>query len=154
MKFIVLLLLVVSPTLSLAGQGSSPDLDNKIKMMLELFEKKQAPIRAELTEVKNSNEALMKANLNLFRELKETQAHLNFLQAENQQLRSVLARTSPPINLNTATLDELTSLPTVDDRMADKIISNRPYSSIDDVALHPYFDPTKLKEIATLITVE
>lgn len=154
MKFIGLLLLGVSPMLPLVGQNSSPNLDSNIKTMLELFEKNQATLKGELADVKNSNSALIKANLNLFKDLKETEGRLRFLEAENAQLRSALARIRRPINLNTASLDELTRLPTVDTAMANKIISNRPYNSIDEVTLNPHFDPAKLKEIAALITVE
>lgn len=154
MKFIGLLLLGVLPMFPLVGQNPSPNLDSKIKTMLELFEKNQANLKAELADVKNSNSALINANLNLFKDLKEIQDRLLFLEAENAHLRSALARTRRPINLNTASLDELTRLPTVDTAMADKIISNRPYNSIEDVTLNAHFDPAKLKEIAALITVE
>lgn len=153
MKFIVLLLLDVSPIFPLAGQDYSANLANQIKTMLESFERNQTAIKTELPEVNNSSDTLSKKNLNLFRELKRTQAHLRFLKAENAPPRSVLALKNHLINLNTASLDELISLPTADPVMAKTMISNRPCSSIEAVTQNLHFIPAKLKEIAGLITV-
>jgi Helix-hairpin-helix motif len=38
-----------------------------------------------------------------------------------------------PIDINTATKEELTSLPAVTPNIADRIIKGRPYKSVDDV---------------------
>lgn len=56
------------------------------------------------------------------------------------------------VNLNTATRDELIELPRVGEVTADKIIDNRPYSNIEEVAEKTDIYDSTLEKIRNLIT--
>ena len=56
------------------------------------------------------------------------------------------------VDLNSASQQELEALPAVGPATAKKIISNRPYSSVDDLS-KAGFSKSKLSKISTLVTV-
>lgn len=58
------------------------------------------------------------------------------------------------LNINTASLEELDALPTIDEVMAEQIISNRPYKTLEDLIINQGFGPMKLRRISPFVTVE
>lgn len=58
------------------------------------------------------------------------------------------------ININTASVEELTTLPLIDEAMAERIISNRPYKNIEDLIINQHFGPMKLRRISPFIILE
>ena len=58
------------------------------------------------------------------------------------------------ININTATAEELATLPSIDDDMAAQIISNRPYVYLEDLIINQEFGPMKLGKVKPFITTQ
>ena len=46
---------------------------------------------------------------------------------------NVMSNTKEKVNLNTASLEELKSLPNIGDKLGQRIINNRPYKSVFDL---------------------
>lgn len=66
---------------------------------------------------------------------------------------SVSTQTNDKINLNNATVEELDQLPGVGKATADKIINNRPYSTIDDLLTKKSVNKGLFDKIKALITL-
>lgn len=62
--------------------------------------------------------------------------------------------TSGLINLNTASVDELTSLPGIGPAKASAIVENRPYVSVDDLERVPGIGPKTIEQLRDLVTVQ
>lgn len=58
-----------------------------------------------------------------------------------------------PIEINTAARDELISLPGIGDATADKIISARPFASVEDLTQIPGITPAMLEKLRPFIAV-
>lgn len=58
------------------------------------------------------------------------------------------------VNLNTATLAELESIPGVGKVIAGQIVENRPYQSVDDLLKIRGIGPSSLKALAPYVKVE
>ena len=71
-----------------------------------------------------------------------------------RQVSGVRARTDPPLNLNTATKDELQKIPGIGPVTANKIADGRPYQAIDDLLKIYGIGPKKLEDIKPYVTVE
>jgi radical SAM superfamily enzyme with C-terminal helix-hairpin-helix motif len=56
-----------------------------------------------------------------------------------------------PLDLNAATMDELTAIPGIGSRRAGDLLVNRPYTSVDDTALDPAVD---IEQFATVSRAE
>jgi DNA uptake protein ComE-like DNA-binding protein len=69
-------------------------------------------------------------------------------------IQSESAPSKTLLNINTATPRELAALPTIDEAMAEQIISNRPYETLEDLILNQGFGPMKLRRISPFVTVE
>ena len=61
---------------------------------------------------------------------------------------------SGPINVNTATAEELDRLPGIGPARAADIIANRPYVSVDDLDRVPGIGPATLENLRPLVVVE
>jgi len=72
----------------------------------------------------------------------------------NQSLAIEMASGEKLVNINTATIEELSKLPAIDEEMAAQIISNRPYQFIDDLIINQGFGPMKLRRITQLIIAQ
>ena len=70
------------------------------------------------------------------------------------ELESVTATSSenPLINLNSASKEELMTLPLIDETMAERIISNRPYKQVEDLIINQEFGPIKLRQVTPFVT--
>lgn len=58
-----------------------------------------------------------------------------------------------PLDLNTATKEQLVSLPGIDSKRADRIIAGRPYQQPDDLVSRHILPRTEYAKIADLIKV-
>lgn len=58
------------------------------------------------------------------------------------------------VNINTATVAELDTLPGIGPSLAEAIIANRPYSSLDDLDRVPGIGPAKLDDLRDRVTVQ
>ena len=194
-----MILAVLISLIQLPAQTEDPELSDRLKSVMALFEKNQESLKQEIAELNASNVALTKANLKLYQDLKSAEEDLKSLEAENALLREKLSQiavnefesaslstpritteeeaneveepptsntpgnspvastttsTDPLLNVNTATLEELESLPTIDEAMAEQIISNRPYKTLEDLIINQGFGPMKLRRISPFVTVE
>ena len=196
----LLLVFFLSPLLPSIAQESDPELADKLRSVMALFDKNQAALKNEITELKESNMGLTKANLSLYQDLQAAEKRLQSLEAENTRLREQLSQiavrelesvalqstqvavasetvrptdltapTSQPapastpstaaesenlINVNTASQEELMTLPLIDEAMAEQIISNRPYNNLEDLIINQGFGPMKLRRISPFVTIE
>jgi DNA uptake protein ComE-like DNA-binding protein len=95
-------------------------------------------------------EQVRQATANATSELK------NDTKAVAEGVRDGLTRPSSdhPINLNTATQSQLTSLPGISDETAARIVANRPYRSAHDLIDRRLVTPDEYKQIADRITAK
>ncbi len=95
-------------------------------------------------------EQVRQATANATSELK------NDTKAVAEGIRDGLQRPSPdhPINLNTATQSQLTTLPGISDETAARIVANRPYRSAHDLIDRRLVTPDEYKQIADRITAK
>jgi len=61
---------------------------------------------------------------------------------------------SKPVNLNTATLDELDTLPGVGPATAQRIVEGRPYGAIDDLMRVKGIGQATFDKLKDLVTVK
>lgn len=59
-----------------------------------------------------------------------------------------------PLDVNTATREQLVTLPGLDGNLADRIIAGRPYQKPDDLVSRHILSRAKYSKIADLITVK
>jgi DNA uptake protein ComE-like DNA-binding protein len=80
----------------------------------------------------------------------------NDAKAVAEGVRDGLTRPSAdhPIDLNTATQSQLTSLPGISDETAARIVANRPYRSAHDLIDRRLVTPDEYKQIADRITAK
>ena len=64
------------------------------------------------------------------------------------------SQTIGPVNVNTATADQMDTLPGIGPALAQRIITHRPYSHVDDLLRVPGIGPATLEKIRPLVTVE
>ena len=95
-------------------------------------------------------EQVRQATANATSELK------NDTKAVAQGIRDGLKRPSPdhPLDLNTATESQLTTLPGISNDTAARIVANRPYRSAHDLIDRRLVTPTEYSQIAGSITVK
>ena len=95
-------------------------------------------------------EQVRQATANATSELK------NDTKAVAEGIRDGLKRPSAdnPINLNTATQSQLTTLPGISDDTAARIVANRPYREAHDLIDRRLVTPTEYKQIADRITAK
>lgn len=95
-------------------------------------------------------EQVRQATANATSELK------NDTKAVAEGVRDGLTRPSAdhPINLNTATQSQLTTLPGMSDETAARIVANRPYHSAHDLIDRRLVTPDEYKQIADRITAK
>jgi len=80
----------------------------------------------------------------------------NDTKAVAEGIRDGLKRPSAdhPINLNTATQSQLTTLPGISDETAARIVANRPYQAAHDLIDRRLVTPDEYKQIADRITAK
>lgn len=62
------------------------------------------------------------------------------------------AHSAPRINLNTATKEELMTLPGMNDETADKVIAGRPFKSRNELVQKNIITKDQFKKLSTMIT--
>ena len=62
------------------------------------------------------------------------------------------AHAAPKVNLNTATKEELMTLPGMNDETADKVIAGRPYKSRNELVQKNIVTKDQFKKLSTMIT--
>lgn len=72
----------------------------------------------------------------------------------NTQTVTINEEETPKININEATKEELKQLPSVGDKTAEKIISNRPYTSIYQLVNVESIGDKTFKTLERRITIE
>lgn len=72
----------------------------------------------------------------------------------SQEIEIGLSGSGAPVNVNTATLEELDALPGIGPTRAQAIIEGRPYASVDELERVPGIGPATLEELRPLITIE
>ena len=188
----LLILAVILPLLQLDAQTTDPEMAEKLKSVMAMFDKNQQTLKDELAELEETNQALTKANLGLYQELQAAEKQIQTLSAENETLKAQLTTlsvdsfasspiqttqvaaaqepeeqivnqpsdlepsTTPQkglINLNTASKEELMTLPLIDETMAERIISNRPYQQVEDLIINHEFGPMKLRRVSPHVTI-
>ncbi len=93
------------------------------------------------------------------------EAEMREMRAAEEQLQSLLIEPplveieTPPklrrlVNVNTATIDELKTVPYVGETLAAAIISHRPYSSLDELDKAPGIGKRKIEMLRPYMTVE
>jgi competence protein ComEA len=70
-----------------------------------------------------------------------------------QKVRHQSAATGP-VNINTASEQELRALPNVDEKMAADIVKKRPFETVDDIKKVKGIGDKKLEKLRPLITVD
>ncbi len=73
---------------------------------------------------------------------------------ERKLKRKIKEEVAPKININTATLQEIQTLPNIGPKKAKAIIANRPYSSIEEITKIHGFGPKIYGVLRDKITVE
>lgn len=58
-----------------------------------------------------------------------------------------------PVDINRASPDELTAVPGIGPTLAERIVANRPYSSVDDLLRVPGIGPATLEKLRPYVTV-
>lgn len=74
----------------------------------------------------------------------------------NTQTQSITVNgeNTPKVNINTATREELKTLPSIGDKLADKIISKRPYKNIYEIVNIEGIGDKNFKNIERRICIE
>lgn len=57
------------------------------------------------------------------------------------------------ININSADIDELRSLPGIGQKIAERIVANRPYRAVDELLKVPHIGPARLEALRDWCTV-
>ncbi len=73
---------------------------------------------------------------------------------ERKLKRKIKEEVAPKININTATLQEIQTLPNIGPKKAEAIIANRPYSSIEEITKIHGFGPKIYGVLRDKITVK
>jgi competence ComEA-like helix-hairpin-helix protein len=86
----------------------------------------------------------------------ETLANLRAAEREEANLlRAAFEKErSGPVNLNSASLDELQSLPGVGATLAQRLVEARPFTSVEEVARVKGFSATMIEKWRELVTLE
>lgn len=159
------------------GFAADDELDERLKAVMLLFDKKQAELTTRIGQLEIENK-----KLNI--ELDKIQSENKLLQAENKSLRGQLGlaadkkietaaspknleslQTYPSTaksgqagesktNVNVATLDELELLPGVGPVIAQRIIDNRPYATVEDLLKVRGIGKTSIEILRPLVRVE
>ncbi len=124
---------------------------------IEALESENAMLRKKLSEIAISE--LESASLPSGRlpSSAEATASDETLQSNDPATASIQSDKPTPetlLNINTATLEELDKLPTIDEAMAEQIISNRPYETLEDLIINQGFGPMKLRRISPFVTLD
>ena len=123
------------------------------------FERKAAQAAGLLKLLANENRLLILCRLALAKEMSvndlATAVGLSQCGKKSALSREQVAeRATAIVNVNTAPLEELMTLPRVNDNLAHRIIAGRPYSHVDDLKKVSGIGPKTLDGFRARVTVD
>jgi competence protein ComEA len=77
-----------------------------------------------------------------------------FIKPSKEPKQSKASKLTGPVNVNTASLDELKALPDVDGKIAEDIIKKRPYKVVEDLLEVKGIGAKKLEKLKPLVTLD
>lgn len=157
--------------------GADEELDERLKAVMLLFDKKHQELNVRIGQLEIENqklsdevEKLQVRNQGLIAENESLRKQLGLMPAKQietassprdlealqsrSQVSSVASSAPPIVNINTASLVELETLPGVGPVIAQRIVDSRPYATPDDLLKVRGIGKTSIEILKPMIRIE